>query len=549
MATPTEVRSLSAAASFAVTDFLLGQASGRTLKVTPDVLPFLQAGTGAQEETLQTAVRRVIFSGQYGTLQQALNVAAGNILYIEGANAITASLTPSSDTTIEFLPGATITVASGQFATGDAIFKINEKDNVKINGHGATITGTREGTGTNLIWMGVRITGSTNIRVQDLDCANMAGDGFYIAQADDNDPWYSENVWIIRCRANNCMRNGLALVSCVNFWCTDSIFSNTNGKSPQFGVDIEPDGTNEKLVNCHFINCGATMNAGVQFGSHIGGNASPISNAISVYLESCTAYDSTTSGMIGFDISGHKSSMANDGVFEINNCVAVNIDSYGCAVRNIDKDGQPVTFNNLQLLNTNTGQRTTYGGDAPLTIFSTNATGLEDPGGVHIYGLRVVDKTADRTPYFINASSTSWTDIIIKGLDWENSVGKTSFPYMDDTTTNTYVEFVPEPYRVNRTSGITLSTRYSGFVLSNNGAAILVTYTLPAVAVGLRFKFEVMDADGVRIDPNASDRLWPFGTGDGTYIESTTIGSTALVYANQTGTDWVVERQGTWVDE
>jgi len=77
MATPTEIRSLSAAASMAVTDFLLGQVSGRTLKITPDVLPFVQSGSGTIADTVQNKVGRELRSlFDYMTAAQRADVTA-----------------------------------------------------------------------------------------------------------------------------------------------------------------------------------------------------------------------------------------------------------------------------------------------------------------------------------------------------------------------------------------------------------------------------------------------------------------------------------------
>ena len=483
-------------------------------------------------------------------IQAALDAGAGStVIFPEGTYLISDSLEPSNDTTIILASGVAINVEASSFGTGDAVFLIDLKDGITINGNGATLTGQREGTGTSLISAGVAIRGSTNIRVADLNCNDFGGDGFYIAEASDNSVWYCENVWIDRCKANNNMRQGLSLVSCKNFWADDCVFSNTNGKSPAAGVDVEPSGGSTLIVNCNFKNCVGTMNAGAQFTSVLGGNATLITTNVGLVFDNCVAIDSITSGMIGFDIANHKAGMLNDGRVLLRNCLARNISSYGLVIRNIDKTAQGITVENFQSIDTNTAQATTYGGNAPVSIYATSSANWPNPGNVMINGLLVIDNTADRTPYYISGGGTAWDNIIIRTLDWRNSVGEASFPFMDALTTNTYVQFIPEPYKVNRTANLTLTARYSNFKMSNKGAGGAVVFTLPPVAPGLTFLFEVFAAQILRIDPNASDRLWPYGTGDGTYIESSTVGSTAVVSANQDGTDWVVQRFGTWVDE
>jgi len=528
---------------------------------TADAVTFLQEGTGATTRTVQAKLREFVSVVDFGAtgdgstddtdeILAAMVAAAGKTLYFpDGTYKISASLTPASNTTIVFDSGAEITVAANSFATGDAVLKINLKSNITVWGNGATFTGQREGTGTLLISMGVNLSGSTNIRIYDLNCNNFGGDGFLIHEADDNSVWFCENVWIERCKANNNMRQGLSLVSGKNVWITDCVFSNTNGKSPEAGVDVEPSGGPTLIVNCNIVNCTATMNVGGGFLTVLGNNATPITTNVDLVFDNCVTYDSTTSGMIGFDIANHKSTMANNGRLLLRNCSARNTDSYGLVIRNIDKAGQGITVENFQAIDANTGQRTTYGGNAPIAIYSTSSASWPNPGNIVIDGLKVIDNTADRTPYYINSGGTAWDNVIISRLDWRNSVGETSIPFMDAATTNTHIEWLPGYYKLDRTSNITLTARYSNFFMSNKGAVGAVVFTLPAVAVGLKFSFEVHAAQILRITPNASDRLRPYAGNDAKYMESSSIGNSATVTANQDGTDWVVQRFGTWTDE
>ena len=173
-----------------------------------------------------------------------------------------------------------------------------------------------------------------------------------------------------------------------------------------------------------------------------------------------------------------------------------------------------------------------------------------DRHNIYIDGLSIYDNTADRGPYFIESDNAAeWNNVIIKNLRWINSVGKTTYPYSAAGSTNIFIEFIPEPYRVNRTGNLTLSSRFSNFVLFNIGTVAQIVFTLPAVAAGMRFVFENMDTDGIKITPNASDRLWPYATADAKYMDTTEIGASAVVYANQDASDWIVKRFGTWTDE
>lgn len=483
-------------------------------------------------------------------IQAALTAGAGGSVFFPGGTyKISDSLLVPSNTVLIFDPSVNITVAAGAFTAGDAILKIDKKTNVTIHGNGATLTGQREGSGTSLITFGVAITGSSHVRVNDLYFANLGGDGLTVQESEDDTIWYSENIWIERCRAYNCMRNGFSLVSGKSVWFKDCVASTTNGKQPQSGFYVEPTGGSTLLVNCVFDNCVGTMNTYAQFHTVIGNNVTVITTDIDLVFNNCRAIDSTTANMIGFDINSHKAVMPNDGRLLLSNCIANNIDSYGLAIRNIDKAGQQVTISNFQAIDCNTGARTTYGGNAPVAIHASSSVSWPNPGGVRINGLKIVDNTADRSPYYITSAGTAHDDIQILDFEWINSIGRTNYPFMDAATTDTLIEWVPGPYNVSRVADITLSARYNGWILDNFGSTGTITFLLPVVATGLIFYFEVHAAFALRITPNAADSITPDGVADGKYMESSQPGATAIIYANRSADNWIVERTGTWTDE
>ena len=143
----------------------------------------------------------------------ALQAAAGKILYIPKQSGsfylVGDNLLIPSNTGIVCETGVVIKTKASSFVTGDAIFYMNEVDNVTIQGNGAILQGLREGSGTSIISMGVKIAGSTNVRIHDLKCIDASGDGFLIQAADDNTPAFSKDIWLLNCVAQNCMRQGL----------------------------------------------------------------------------------------------------------------------------------------------------------------------------------------------------------------------------------------------------------------------------------------------------------------------------------------------------
>jgi hypothetical protein len=477
----------------------------------------------------------------------ALQAAAGKILYIPKQSGsfylVGDNLLIPSNTGIVCETGVVIKTKASSFVTGDAIFYMNEVDNVTIQGNGAILQGLREGSGTSIISMGVKIAGSTNVRIHDLKCIDASGDGFLIQAADDNDPTFSKDIWLINCVAQNCMRQGLSIVSAKDLWVNNCRFSQTNGKLPSAGIDIEPESISA-MYGIKISNCIADVNDGGGYMVDLNG----IPENVDIVFDNCQAIAGAGADATGFEISNIRVSAATGDRIAVNNCVAENTGSYGLLLRNIDQSFDGVSISNFHAINTNTEQISAYG-DAPVAIYSVSSAQYPNPGNIRINGLKVYDKTASRTPYYISAGGTAWNNIVITDLDWVNTIAETALPYMDDATTNTNISWLPTPLRVTRTSNTTLSQRWSGWIIDNIGDTGLMIITLPPVALGLTFSFEVFAAQLIRIAPNASDRLWPFASANAKYMESNTIGSTATVSANANGTDWVVQRFGTWVDE
>jgi len=98
-------------------------------------------------------------------------------------------------------------------------------------------------------------------------------------------------------------------------------------------------------------------------------------------------------------------------------------------------------------------------------------------------------------------------------------------------------------------SPVTVSADDTGKVFSNEGAAALAVYNLPAAAAGLTYTFVVQDADGIQIDAQAGDtiRLATSVSSSGGTATSTDIGS-ALILVALNATEWMARSiVGAWV--
>lgn len=82
-------------------------------------------------------------------------------------------------------------------------------------------------------------------------------------------------------------------------------------------------------------------------------------------------------------------------------------------------------------------------------------------------------------------------------------------------------------------------------VFTNRGITAKGYYTLPAAAAGMRFRFHVVDADGIRVVAAGGDTIrWKNNLSGGAgYIESTTIGDVIDLECLD-GTEWVDTNHG-----
>jgi parallel beta-helix repeat protein len=137
---------------------------------------FIQSGSGAVSESVETALRKIKFSDSYSTLQAAADAAAGGILVVRGTNTITATVTLSSNTEVWFDPGALVQSAT----TSISLFQILSKTNVRIRGGHFKYTAA----GSSGLIGGVEINTSTHCIVEDCKFEGMQFAGVYLVDSE-----------------------------------------------------------------------------------------------------------------------------------------------------------------------------------------------------------------------------------------------------------------------------------------------------------------------------------------------------------------------------
>ena len=134
--------------------------------------------------------------------------------------------------------------ASGK--TNYEILRIHNKNNILV--FSPNIVGDRYvHTSTKGEWgMGISIKSSSNITILNSNISNCWGDGLYLGQIKDK---VNNNIVINHGVIDNNRRNGISVISGENLVLKNLVISNTNGTSPEAGLDFEPNFNNEVLSN------------------------------------------------------------------------------------------------------------------------------------------------------------------------------------------------------------------------------------------------------------------------------------------------------------
>lgn len=178
-----------------------------------------------------------------------------NIIIRDGVYMIDASTSvlPKSDSNINIV-NATLKAITNNLDSYKIIY-IHDVDNVIIKG--GTIEGDREThTGETGEWGNcIHISGwSSNITIKNVTCKNAWGDGIYINRA------INVNTENVICDNNR--RQGISVISVDGFHSLNDRLINTNGTSPESGIDIEPNASTDKIKNIILENLYTANNTG-----------------------------------------------------------------------------------------------------------------------------------------------------------------------------------------------------------------------------------------------------------------------------------------------
>ena len=106
-----------------------------------------------------------------------------------------------------------------------------------------------------------------NIKILGLTLTESGGDGIYLGTGKAGVTNKDILIRDVVCDKN--YRQGISVITAENLLIENTMLSNTDGTAPRAGIDFEPNGPTERVVNCVMRNCVAQNNAGCGFVAYI----------------------------------------------------------------------------------------------------------------------------------------------------------------------------------------------------------------------------------------------------------------------------------------
>ncbi|MBO4490607.1 MAG: right-handed parallel beta-helix repeat-containing protein [Lentisphaeria bacterium] len=196
-----------------------------------------------------------------GCLQKAIDSGAKKVIVDNtGVPWVIGPVKLRSNLELVFAAGVRAEALPGGFrGRNDCMFYGNDVDNVTLRGEEGAVLEMRKADymKPEYVWAEWRhcisVRGGCNIVIRNLTVRSSGGDGIYIAGSQRRGP--SRNVLIEKVVSDDNLRQGISVISAVNLLVRDSKFINTKGGPPQCGIDLEPNTSDDMLVNNLIENC------------------------------------------------------------------------------------------------------------------------------------------------------------------------------------------------------------------------------------------------------------------------------------------------------
>ncbi|MFS0637365.1 right-handed parallel beta-helix repeat-containing protein [Mesobacillus foraminis] len=192
----------------------------------------------------------------------SLNGKEGEIVFPKGIYLINAgnSIKLKNNVTLSFEKGTVFKALPNELAAYE-IFEIHDVKNVKLLGSFRIIGDRKEHQGDTGEWgFGISIRGSENIYIENSIIEDCWGDGIYIGASPNKN--FNKNIVLKRPVLKSNRRQGISIISAIDLKIINPVITDTNGKAPESGIDLEPNNSAERLENIQILNPETENNKG-----------------------------------------------------------------------------------------------------------------------------------------------------------------------------------------------------------------------------------------------------------------------------------------------
>ncbi|MEZ6049444.1 MAG: right-handed parallel beta-helix repeat-containing protein [Planctomycetaceae bacterium] len=311
-----------------------------------------------------------------------------------------------SNLEVIFEPGTLVMAKRGEFkGGGDSLFTAHSVENLTIRGYGATWRmwkrDYQQPPYQKAEWrMGLALRGCQNVLVEGLQIESSGGDGIYVDGG--GQLRYCDNVTVRNCVCLDHHRQGMSVISAQNLLIENCLFAKTGGTPPEAGIDFEPDGPDQRFVNCVVRNCIFQDNSGHEILIYL----KPMtrqSEPVSIRFENCVSrmgeagmqksdfIDPTMTGWAGIAV-GQLKMMVRRGRLNFTIAATENTGKEGIKVFDKSADSAEVVFENCNIKNSWVSRHQDFGGPrVPILIQVRRPEYTERPGGIEFIQCQVND--------------------------------------------------------------------------------------------------------------------------------------------------------------
>jgi len=339
---------------------------------------------------------------------------------------------------IDFAPDVNVTAKSGEFdvypgdpcddgSKGDCLFKVVSQSDIVFDGNDTIFHMQRaeyiaEYPNTSEYRHVLWLAGCTNVSISSVILKDSGGDGLVLTRdfRDWNHP-YCENIDIYDVTCDNNYRNGITIGTAETVTISDCVIKNTDGTSPQSGIDFEPALESvalSRLKNIVVRDCSFEGNdeCGILIAlQHLSSGSEPVS--ILVENVNISSSPSTNADNVGIAVLFVYSDLDASGTIKFKNVTVEDTVKRNLDIRGKSKDGPSLAFEECIFKDTSstTGwpicirandENVTYPGGIELVrcrVYEDHNVGaIEAAGDIGSGGLTLYDVTGDI--YVANAS-------------------------------------------------------------------------------------------------------------------------------------------------